>query len=295
MTASISVKRAVEHALVTTRWQAKRGFDWADLEAERWIHRRRARADAALFAEIERFCLFVGFPRSGGSLVGAMLDAHPDQVIAHEMGALRKIARGYSRDGLCAAALRADRHFAARGFVNQDDVFEIPGQWQGRVRRLRGIGDKNAGETGRLLLDDPTLLDRLRDTMRVPVQVVVVVRNPFDNVARIASRGALPVLSAAARYAEFAAVTDKVIRDLGDDGLVVHHEATVADPPASLHRLARFFDVDAPDDWVDACSELVLPSPRLARDAVEWSPAERAVVDEMIGRFDFLHCYAGQN
>ena len=286
-----AVKKQVVKSLSAARWRARADLDRLDRGAERWAYERAARADAERFAEVERFCLFVGFPRCGGSLTGAMLDAHPDMVIAHELGALRKVGIGYSRAALFAATMRADRQFAARGFVNQDDVFEIPGQWQGRVRRLRVIGDKNAGDSSLRLLDDPTLIDRLQTTVGVPVRVVVVVRHPSDNIARIARRGPLSVLMAAARYDDIARVVGTVLDAAGDGALVVHHEDTVADPRASLRRMAAFLDVDAPDDWLDACAELVLPSPRLARDAVEWSPAERMVVAEIIGRYDFLRRY----
>jgi hypothetical protein len=56
--------------------------------------------------------------------------------------------------------------------------------------------------------------------------------------------------------------------------------------------MAAFLEVEAPDDWVESCAALVLPSPRLARTSVEWSPGERLMADELIGRYDFLHRYA---
>jgi hypothetical protein len=34
------------------------------------------------FADVHAFCLFVGYSRSGHSLVGALLDAHPGITIA---------------------------------------------------------------------------------------------------------------------------------------------------------------------------------------------------------------------
>jgi hypothetical protein len=287
-----SVKKQLVRTLSTVRWRARADFDRLDRRAERWVYERAARADAARFDEVERFCLFVGFPRSGGSLTGAMLDAHPDLVIAHELGALRKVGIGYSRAALYAAAMRVDRQFVARGFVNQDDVFEVPGQWQGRVRRLRVIGDKNAADSSLRLIDDPGLIDRLRDVVGVPVRLILVVRHPSDNIARMARRGSLSVLTAAARYDEFAAAARDALADAGDGALVVHHEDTVADPVASLRRLAAFLEVDAPEDWLEACAALVLPSPRLARTEVSWSPAEELVVAELIERYDFLRRYA---
>ena len=47
-----------------------------------------------MFETIQLYCMFVGYPRSGHSLVGTLLDAHPDIVIAHELDALRHIRAG---------------------------------------------------------------------------------------------------------------------------------------------------------------------------------------------------------
>ena len=34
--------------------------------------------DRALFDDLKTYCMFLGYPRSGHSLIGALLDAHPD-------------------------------------------------------------------------------------------------------------------------------------------------------------------------------------------------------------------------
>ena len=36
-----------------------------------------------LFDDVERVCLFIGYQRSSHSLVGSILDAHPEAAIAH--------------------------------------------------------------------------------------------------------------------------------------------------------------------------------------------------------------------
>ena len=43
-----------------------------------------------LYDGIQTFVLFIGYGRSGHSLVAAILDAHPKIVIAHEFDVLRK-------------------------------------------------------------------------------------------------------------------------------------------------------------------------------------------------------------
>jgi hypothetical protein len=119
------------HRISTSRRRALEGLGELDRWAEQWVYERAARADAARFAEIERFCLFVGFPRSGGSLVGAMLDAHPDMAIAQELGALRKMGLGYSKAALYAALLKADRKYAESGWQHQG--FDYAVRASGRV------------------------------------------------------------------------------------------------------------------------------------------------------------------
>ncbi|MGH7966379.1 MAG: sulfotransferase, partial [Candidatus Binatia bacterium] len=58
---------------------------------------QESRNEAPLFSQIETYCAFIGYPRSGHSIVGAMLDAHPQAVIAHEMGALHYVQVGFDR------------------------------------------------------------------------------------------------------------------------------------------------------------------------------------------------------
>ena len=268
------------------------GVEWLNGRGEALAYEWAARADADRFAEVERFCLFVGFPRSGGSLTGAMLDAHPDMIIANEANGLGQLDQGASRAVLFNQILRTDRAFAARGFVQADDVYEIPGQWQGRVRRLRVIGDKNGGRASLLLASKPDILDRLRTVVAVPLRVMVVVRNPFDNVARMATRGNLTLLTAAANYERMALAVDAALTDLHPgEALVVRHEETVADPESALVRMAEHLGVDPLDDWVKASASIVLPSPRTARGAVEWTDGCRAVVADMTERFEFLAGY----
>ncbi len=84
---------------------------------------------AKTFDTVERFCLFIGYPRSGHSLVGSLLDAHPNVVLAHELDALRYVAAGYRRKQLYWMILRRDAEFTRSGR-----------RWTGfRLRRRRAV------------------------------------------------------------------------------------------------------------------------------------------------------------
>jgi len=48
--------------------------------------------EEADFSKLRNFVLFVGYPRSGHSLVGSLIDAHPHAIIAHEVKILAYVS-----------------------------------------------------------------------------------------------------------------------------------------------------------------------------------------------------------
>lgn len=98
--------------------------------------------DRANYREVDTYCLFIGYPRSGHSVVGSFLDAHPDMLFAHQLGDLKYIRGRYGRRQLYYLIVRNSRRFMTNGRVWAGYSYEVPNQWQGRWRNLRVIGDK---------------------------------------------------------------------------------------------------------------------------------------------------------
>ena len=257
-----------------------------------WRARRFARGCRPDFADVERYCQFVGFPYSGHTLIGSLLNSLPDAVVAHEADALGMVEAGASRDALFEGLLRAEWRFAEGGFRWWGYDYSVPGQWQGRYRRLRVIGDKKGGRSARRLQARPALLEGLRRTVGVPLRLVINTRHPYDNIARIASRKQLGLDEATGLFFVFAEGVEQALRQAADDEVMMFsHEDFVADPAAWMSRLAAFLEVEQPEGWAGACAARVFESPRRARDEADWSPSRRQQVREAAARFPFLRDY----
>jgi hypothetical protein len=252
------------------------------------------------FPDLHAFCLFVGYPRSGHSLVGALLDAHPDVSIAHEANALKLVADGVSRTSLLDALLANAQAQAARpgGRKASGYSYAVPNQWQGRVRTLRVVGDKAGQKTASRLRRDPGALDRLERLLALPLRLVHVTRNPYDTIARMAltrSRSDSPRPEDRAEAIDFFGRLAQAVARLLAAGrhpvATVRYEAFVAEPRRELARLCAFLEVDAHEDYVNACAAVVRRSPRRTRDLIDWSPDDRAAVDELIASYGFLDGY----
>jgi hypothetical protein len=62
-------------------------------------------------AAYERFVLFVGYPGSGHTLAGSILNAHPQALVANELDALFYLHNGLRRDRIVNAIARHERKF----------------------------------------------------------------------------------------------------------------------------------------------------------------------------------------
>jgi hypothetical protein len=241
--------------------------------------------------------MFIGTPRSGHSLVGAFLDAHPDAVVAHEQNALKYIRAGFDRDRLYHLLLENSRASAREGRMEGAYSYAVPGQWQGRYRRLRVIGDKKGGASIRRLARSPDLLARLRDTVQVPLRVIHVVRNPFDNIATMALHsargGPVDLPREVDHYFERCESAARLEGDLLPAELYrTTHEEFVADPGAGLEALLRWLGLDPEPDHVLACVATVRTRPHQSRQNVDWPPEVRRNVERRIGDCPFLTGYS---
>ncbi len=186
------------------------------------------------FSHVESFLAFAGFPRSGHTLIGSLITAHPDAVVAHELNALRYLQRRFDRRSLYGLIMYNDRAFAASGSQWTGFDYAVNGQWQGRYRDLRLIGDKKGGGTALLLHRKPQLLARLRRTVGVPLRFVVVTRHPLDNIARMAvtARGLEESITS---YFERADAVEWLLGEA--DCFVLRHEDFVESPAQHLGRV----------------------------------------------------------
>ena len=238
------------------------------------------------------FCAFIGYPRSGHSLLGSLLDAHPEIVIAHELDVLRLIAAGWPRHAIYSRILNHDASFTKSGRQWYGYDYRVPGQWQGRISELRVIGDKKGGMTTEQLRARPELLERLRQMPGVPVRLVHVVRSPYDNITTMARRSGQTLERAAARYFDLCATVARVKEEVAeDDVLDVRHEALITDPRAHLGRACRFLGVDASDDYLDDCAAAMFSAPRQTRADMAWDPGLVDRVTAEAARYEFLKGY----
>ena len=243
-------------------------------------------------ASAQAFVMFVGYPRSGHSIVASLLNAHPDVFIGQRIRVLRHVGFGYRRLQVEGMVMLAERRFAGSGRIGSKRYdYSVPGQWQGRYRTIRVIGDGNV--TNDTLRARPHLLSRLRQVIRLPVLVIHVVRNPFDNIATMSMRNQVPLTAAADRYFDLCEGASGVRADCAPEHWAdVRHESLLENPQDCLADLCRFLGVPADDEYLEACAGILYSSPHRSRNDVTWPEEVRTSVAMRMAAYPFLAGYA---
>jgi hypothetical protein len=300
------------HTLVDSesfRWFAKRGpgrplfrsraFRRIMVERNRLIADHASRADPDLFANVRTFCFFIGHNKSGTSLLGGLLDAHPRIVLSDEADALRYVEASLGREQLFHILLRSSRTEARKGRVTARRLepysYFVPGQSQGLSARPVVVGDSTSGTSTRRLGRRPELLDRLRG-LGTDVKVIQVIRNPFDPIAAMARRSRRSLDDVIPRYFDACDTLQRIRRQVPDiDLFPVRYESVVADPASALRRACAFVGVEASLTYLAACAAIIRPHPDRYRERIVWSPSQIETVERRTAGFDFLAGYSYAN
>jgi hypothetical protein len=252
------------------------------------------------FRSVEQFCLFTGYPRSGHSLVGALMDAHPEMIISHELDVLEQIIRGHSWQSIYAMIMENSHNFAKKGRSWSGYNYEVKGAWQGKFRKLKVIGDKRGGRTSLLLTENFSLMEKLKTEIPVPVRFIHVVRNPFDNIITRVRQGndvrkeITPegVREHIHRHFEQAAINQRVITESGCHVLTLRHEELISNPEAVLISICNFLELEAPAQWLKACASIVFEKPRKTRHEFDYPKEMIDEIMEKMGEFPFFEGYS---
>ena len=251
-----------------------------------------AAAHRAAFRDLETFCAFIGYPRSGHTLIGSLLDAHPQAVIADELDALRFLQAGFAPRQLYYLMLRNSRNFAADGRERTGYPYRVPGQWQGRFEKLRVIGDKFGGVTEARLKLNPSLLESLPRRLALKTKFIHVLRNPYDVISTLHLRQRRTLTGAVNRFFFLCDAVTSVKSRLPGDVFEMRHEEFLAEPKTLLRELCAFLGLSATDEYLDACAAIVYRSPHKSRHDVVWPENVVEQIARNMENFEFLEGYS---
>lgn len=246
--------------------------------------------DRRLFSDVNTYVLFIGYPRSGHSLVGFLIDAHPNAIIASQTNVLRYLRHGFSPRQAFHCILENSRKVARVGREWRPYSYAVPNQWQGRFDQLRVIGDCTG--LSRVRNDPPVLKSVQQKLEGIRLKLIHVIRNPYDNISTMTRVRRSELAKLVNVYFSMCEVVTRIQQQI-DPAMIydLRHEDLIADPKAALHGLCGFLGLTAEQSYYEDCASIIFKSPRKTRKDMPWTPELIASVTEQSSKFPFLHGY----
>ena len=307
--------------VVIKRQQKKKRGKLAATPAPGWKPLNRTDLDS-----VEHFLIFMGWPRSCHSIIGSMLDAHPNVIVAHEYFLFNKLVE---HPELVARKLLYNQLYnnsyanARKGWRTTKQTrkgysLSIDRSWQGKFTTLKVIGDKCGGDVTRMYHKNSaqlrTVYRMLKANVKVPIKVLQVVRNPFDMIATMALyRGsgvqdvkvnatkthkysdARVINGAIKSVFDMSKMVMRIVPDLGLSPLEVHCEDLIADPAKTLSDICRFLDLECPPDYLQMCVDKTFKTVSESRHTVDWDPNTLLSLINNVKKIPFFHRYSFYN
>lgn len=250
----------------------------------------QTRRQPDLFDNVERYVMFIGYPRSAHTLVGFLLDAHPNAIVASQISGLKYLKHGFSNRQIFHVLLQNSRRVARVGREWRPYSYAVPSQWQGRFAKLKVIGDCT-GMT-RLRRNPAQLLSLQSALGNIKLNLIHCIRNPYDNISTMKQRDQVTLEGAVEAYFSMCQTVEQIKGQFGASVYDLRHESLVADPAGSLKDLCGFLGLSASETYYQDCAGIVYKSPHQSRTEVTWDPELIDSVKSQMSRFSFLSGYS---
>lgn len=236
------------------------------------------------------FFLFLGHQRSGHSIIGALLDAHPNVICSHELNVMKYLYLNFSKRQIFSLIIQN-----AKRNINKERggyTYTVNNQWQGLYSSVLAAGDKKGEGTVFWLHNHPQLYERLEKKMGTQVKFFLVIRNPFDNITTISLKNSLSLVKAIDYYFSIWSMIKNITSRIPAPNILhLYHEDFIEDPVFCLSEACAFLGLRTPGRYLEDCSRLVLKQPKITRLNVNWPRHLVETVLQRAGDIDLLSHY----
>jgi len=244
--------------------------------------------------------MFIGYQRSGHSLIGALIDAHPNAIIGMETDALGLAERGYNRNQILYLVWKRSVKFTTHyKNVWTDYSYLVPNGHQGRFTKLLVIGDKKGGKSSVRIAANPKLLPHFIKKIRVPVKIIHVVRNPFDVITTMYTRNLGEGIDFDRNLLEqkidlFFKKADINLQLMNNPELsilTIFHEEFIKSFPTEFSKILTFINLKFDTTFIENCKSIIYKEPHKSRNKINWPDDLLNFVQDRIKKYPFLQQY----
>ena len=238
----------------------------------------------------KNFVLFIGSGRSGSTIVASILNSHPNVLISHEIGIIKK---GYNSEKLIIDNIISHTKKKSLNYksINKDiknkDI-NIP------KKEIFLYGDKHSDQNTLSIAKNIELFNQFKSNV-YNLKLINVVRNPYDNITTKYLRKQSMFdkkkgfIGAIKQY-NIEMNTVKLL-SLNNPLFNIRLENLILNPIENISKMFDFFSLDYNMEMIEKITNIILKKPSISRNKINWKQNQIDMVKNIIDKYEWLNGY----
>lgn len=242
------------------------------------------------FNSLNRFVLIIGNARSGSTILGSIIDAHPKAIVANESSASTIFWRGLNRNQILNEIKQNSDQNRLKGRFSEGYDYSI--HQQNNSNQISVIGDKVWNPATLLLHGDHALLNALESLIGAPIKIIHAMRNPFDVIATMHQRSKAPISDRILWYFMHCDAIKAISNQLSESYFLnVSHEDLINSPETTIKNVCHLLDLKPNAQHIKSCQNLLFSEAKQTRFNVKWTKNDFKHILNKMPEYDFLKPY----
>jgi len=277
------------------------------------------------FNNLEKFCVFLGWERSGHNLIASIIDANVNTAISNEAQIIHRfcvmndscvvfpVEKQYREifiHLLINSSTKKNNNNALSRQAGGYD-YTILNRLQGENIKLKIIGDSSVVDYLCHIKNDFNLLSDFSKFIELPLIYIFVVRNPFDILATTIKK-TKNILEDIFLNEHIKSSNNKLdlkkiiiniffnncntINDIYNANTknthIIRLEQFIQEPQTHLKSLCNFLHIGYTARYIDDCCKIVYSKPNISRNDISWSRELIEKIEDEIKKYYFFNEYS---
>lgn len=243
-------------------------------------------------SDVKYFVIFLGHAHSGHSIIGSLLDSHPDIGIVNELNLPKLIKENndIDRQTINKIVFKLSNSDKQKFWENTEYKYKVPGGCQGNTVKPLILGDKKGGGSTRIIRNNPGIFQQILKLYKNKLKVIHVIRNPYDNIAAYAHywNETLNKKHVDRYFENMETVFDCKQYISEENWLTIDYKNFVTNPSSSIKSIFNFVDVSIRKVHLQNMVSIVKPCIRGKASNYKWEDSLVKIIEKKTNLFNLI-------
>ncbi len=249
------------------------------------------------------FALFLGFERSGSTLLGQIVNAHQNALIGNEGLLFEYLPYCKTQKDIFDYIHYLNDKFAKQKYFKQQKTEKnlqsreqnllLAGGYQSNAEKIEVIGNAKAGRTPFILSERREQYLDLLSKLDMPIKFISIVRHPVHMIDSSIKRRGISPKEAIYNFQLYSSYLENALTYLETQNSVlnIEYEQLISEPQRSVEDIYKHLELSVDEAFIKNITQSFDSSPLKRKSSPSWLAEFSDEINSLIEKYSFFSSY----